>query len=345
MSKFSWEKNEPVFNPLDYKGSITKALSFYAAIDNDLKKSWTIAHWKAEERDVGGIEKLPDWAFAQLGVLVRLLNKGVDLSADHRSYINRKYEECMVTVLLHGQVKPKPPSGILRAPVDKTKTIACDIGSDIDAEIDNITTTGKRHVNIKSLFVGHNVTEAAGEVISSRYDHQLVEFQKALETPSEEFEHLPKKTIKLLVDCLTDVMTACKKSVTVRKPRKKKAVDPDKVVAKVKYLDRYDPLGMVSENPTRMVGSNEIWLFNVKLRKLFRYIPNKGELLSIKGTSIINFDDKLSSAKTIRKVDVFFSPLNDFSAKSLNREFDLIQGVSAKAPGRISDDMIIFKIF
>ena len=58
-----------------------------------------------------------------------------------------------------------------------------------------------------------------------------------------------------------------------RKPRKKKVYSADKLVAKLKYL-KVDSKYSTSINPEDIIKANELWVFNVKTRKLGKYIAS-----------------------------------------------------------------------
>jgi hypothetical protein len=130
-----------------------------------------------------------------------------------------------------------------------------------------------------------------------------------------------------------------------RKPKAKKAVPKDKVVEKLKYLKTFEPLKLVSINPTDIIGSKELWVYNTKLRKLGKYIAD--ELtgpLSVKGTTIIGFDEHKSIQKTIRKPD---EKLKEFKAAgkiALRKFLDDINSTDTKLNGRINEETILLKM-
>ena len=67
------------------------------------------------------------------------------------------------------------------------------------------------------------------------------------------------------------------------------------MVAKLKYALNNDKFQIVSINPQDIIYASELWVFNVKTRKLGRYIAQnidhaprgrEGSGLSVKGTTI-----------------------------------------------------------
>jgi hypothetical protein len=113
-------------------------------------------------------------------------------------------------------------------------------------------------------------------------------------------------------------------------------------------MTEYAELGLKSVHPAKIIGADTVYLFNTRLRKMFKYVAIDGMTLTVKGTTLQNFDTAKSGSKTIRKPEVYFSPMSgweDMTKRPFNKLFDEVKSVLAKAPGRISSDMIIVKVF
>jgi hypothetical protein len=129
-----------------------------------------------------------------------------------------------------------------------------------------------------------------------------------------------------------------------RKPRAKKAVPKDKIVAKLKYAKTNEPLKLVSINPADIIGSKELWVYNTKSRKIGKYVASEYLELSVKGTSIIGYNENLSVQKTLRKPE---DQLKEFKAAGkvqLRKYLDDIKAVDIKLNGRISEDIILLRV-
>jgi len=129
-----------------------------------------------------------------------------------------------------------------------------------------------------------------------------------------------------------------------RKPKAKKAVPAEKIVAKLKYKKADEPLKLVSINPADILGAKELWTYNTKSRKLGKYIASEFADLGIKGTSIINFDENKSVQKTLRKP---IDQLKEFKAAgkvALRKFLDDINAVDTKMNGRINEEIMLLKV-
>lgn len=130
------------------------------------------------------------------------------------------------------------------------------------------------------------------------------------------------------------------KQAKVRKPPAK-----EKLVSKLNYL-KIDPvLKLVSINPVDIIGATQLWVFNVKTRKLGRYVGDSlGGTLSIKGSTIIGFDENASVCKTLRKPDVQIKELMTSSKVAMRKFLDNIKSTEVKLNGRINSDTVLLKV-
>ena len=146
---------------------------------------------------------------------------------------------------------------------------------------------------------------------------------------------------KLIADLTSygQVKKATKK-VTVRKPPAK-----EKLVAKLKYLKEEKTLRLVSVNPVDIVGATELWVYNVKTRKLGKYVAEAmGGALSVKGTAIVGFSETASVQKTLRKPDVQLKEFLAAGKIQLRKFIEDIKATEIKLTGRINPDTILLKV-
>ena len=160
-----------------------------------------------------------------------------------------------------------------------------------------------------NLLKGKQAKAAHARIIRDLYKRNLSELQEAYagkdEQLKEAYAHLSKKNLKKILDFYNEVVSACdmlgQEAKVNRKPRAKKAVSKDKLIAKLNYKKSDEQLKLVSVNPADIVGAKELWVFNVKTRKLGKYVAAEFADLGVKGTTIINFDENKSVQKTLRK--------------------------------------------
>ncbi len=129
-----------------------------------------------------------------------------------------------------------------------------------------------------------------------------------------------------------------------RKPRAKKVVPADKIVAKLKYKKTDEPLKLVSINPADILGSKELWIYNTKTRKLGKYVAADFNELGVKGASITGFSEANSIQKTLRKP---VEQLKEFKAAgkvALRKFLEDIKATDTKLNGRLNEETILLKV-
>jgi hypothetical protein len=189
-------------------------------------------------------------------------------------------------------------------------------------------------------------------IIKTFYERDLNELVEAATTKDEQlkegYSHLTKVQLKKITAFYQEVVSSCdmlgQEAKINRKPRAKKVVPTDKIVAKLKYQKTNEQLKLVSINPADIIGSKELWVYNVKSRKLGRYVAEEYKDLSVKGTSITGYNENLSVQKTLRKPE---DQLKEFKAAgkvALRKFLDDIKAVDIKLNGRISEDIILLKV-
>jgi hypothetical protein len=130
------------------------------------------------------------------------------------------------------------------------------------------------------------------------------------------------------------------KKAAVRKPPAK-----EKLVKSLKYLKQDAGMKLVSINPVDIVGAEQLWVYNVKNRKLGRYVAeDHGGVLGIKGTSITGFSETKSTQKTLRKPEEQVKAFLASNKVELRKFLDNIKTTEIKLNGRINADTILLKI-
>jgi hypothetical protein len=142
-------------------------------------------------------------------------------------------------------------------------------------------------------------------------------------------------------------------SKATRKPRTAKPKSADKLIVKLKYLKVDQKNSLASINPTDIVGASELWVFNIKTRKLGKYVADNidptgqaraGSGLSIKGTTIIGFNEALSVQKTLRKPEVQLKEFKAAGKVALRKFMEEIATTDTKLNGRINADTVLLKV-
>lgn len=199
----------------------------------------------------------------------------------------------------------------------------------------------------------HGAKAAHAKIIKDFYARDLAELEMLASGQGDEqlreaYSHRSKKQIRALIEFMREIAKACdmiaEEAKVTRKPRVKKEVPKEKLVEKLTFLKVFDPLGLVSVNAVGIVGASELWCFDTRTRKLTRFVAAAGQTLSVKGTSIINFDPDKSTTKTLKKPAEQLAVFKAAGKIALRKFMDQIQTVETKAKGRINENQILLKV-
>ena len=200
-----------------------------------------------------------------------------------------------------------------------------------------------------------NCTQAHARRIRKDWEIELEEFNEALKGTDDDlkeaYSHLLKnKRMEGLIELINRFIDACDvivgESKATRKQRKKKPVSIEKQIAKLKYKQTDATLGITSVNPTNIIGATMAIIYQCKYRKLGVYVADDDRGFKVKGTTLLNFSDKSSTKKTLRKPK---EQLN-FAKKATKHKFGKwfesdVKTTETKLTGRFSDDTVILQVF
>jgi hypothetical protein len=227
-----------------------------------------------------------------------------------------------------------------------------EIDQAVDSFVDDPESFDHKAFKILNLLKGKQAKAAHARIIKDFYSPCHIEITEALQGKCEQlkeaYSHFNKKQMKKLQDFYAEIITACdmlmQEQKINRKPRAKKSVSKDKLISKLKFAKTHEPLKLVSINPSDIIGSKELWVFNYKTRKLGKYVADEFTELSIKGTSIIGFNETNSIQKTLRKPEEQLKEFKSAGKVALRKFLEDIKSVDIKLNGRINEDTLLLKV-
>ena len=199
---------------------------------------------------------------------------------------------------------------------------------------------------------GRNVAPQMIGTISAIWKDRLAEFEETVEGRDadlvEAYSHLSKIQLRNCVKFCELVINDCASYVQIkkveRKPRAKKAISPEKLSSKFKYLRDFAELKLVSQAPATLVNASEAWLYDTKKRKLIHVVADTHVgSFTIKGTSIVAFDAVNSSQKTLRKPAEQIKSIVSVGKPAARKVYKDIKSTEIQFNGRGNENLIILK--
>jgi len=229
----------------------------------------------------------------------------------------------------------------------------CDIVGEIEAQYDVMWSGSEEKFDFVAYFREVSMPQQFVNRIRDRYQGQLDELNESQAKKcdpqlAEAYAWMKKPDVKRITAwyaSLFDALTTYGKvKAAVRKVRKVRPVSKEKQVKGVKYLKDFAELNLVSINPVDIIGSKELWVYNTKTRKLGQYVAAADTTqMTIKGSTIIGFDTKLSVAKTLRKPKEQLKAFQNAGKIALRKFMGDIRATEIALTGRINGDTVLLK--
>lgn len=337
----------------------------YEMTDKQLKAN-AIKYAKNEKLDHKLLNVLSDGELAFVGKYATIIVEGGELPEAVEVSFKEKIDELLVKAesvrAIRKAEAAEKAKTVNNGPVltvqDRMRIQAETLGAVFDQWIDDLMYGKIKTVSAKTMNPTKTMQAAgfkAGQAryIKKFYEPELFQIKDVLSGKdkeySEAYDHISKSALVRVQKLLSNIVAEAAVVETVanaqRKTRKKKAPSTEKLIAKLKYCVAAPELGIASVSPSGIIGASEVWIYNKKYRKLGKYVAQDAAGLTVRGTSIKDFNETQSIQKTIRKPE---QQLKDFmkSGKVKLRKFlSDIRAVDYKLNGRINNDVVILKIF
>ena len=285
------------------------------------------------------------------GFVCRILNNGGIINEKDITWFNEtilKIKNDLANYKVEVVVDDKPVMPNIQ---DRIKEKASECIGELEGLLDEYTLS-KFTSNPKPYGVMHtlNLKGVHTNRILEHWKRIRAEYDTVLTTEDElikeGYSNFSKTEIKKIVGFCDSIITDCMKVVDEanksRKPRQRKQKTPEQLVSKLKYLDKHEAL--VSENSKDIIGAIQLWVYNTKSRKLGCYNADDASGLSVKGSSIIGFNESKSTQKKLRKPEVTLPEILKGGKVYLRTALDDIKAVPATLNGRLNTDTILLRI-
>lgn len=343
--------HEPKFNIELSKTQLMLALNWYSQnkTAKDAEKYVTDFFKKRLKVDIGAIAKDCNSTFCHL---CRIVYNGGQLGVKDQVWFDNEVKKVEDRLKIK-KVKVVEDKTNVISIQDRIREKSQECIGELEGQLDDYIASdyeidaspyGVMHtLNIKSVHVNRIV-----DVFKKR----RVEFDNVLNTDDKElkegYSNFTKSQLKKVVAWCDQVILDCQKvsgsAAQNRKPRKRKVKSPEELVAKVKVLDKFDELKLVSLPTRDIIGAIQLWVYNVKTRKLGCYHAEDAGGFSVKGTSLENFSESKSVHKKLRKPEVSLPEVMIAGKVLLRNYMDSIRAVESALTGRLNSDTILLRI-
>jgi len=164
----------------------------------------------------------------------------------------------------------------------------------------------------------------------------------------EGYTWISARNLKAGAAFLEDCRASCARLAIekqVARVRKKRPIDKNKLVSKLKYLAESKELKLTSIKPVDCLNVNEVWVYNTRTRKLGVYRAEYPGSITIKGSQFVGVALNNSTQKTLRKPTEQLAGFSKTNKNQTKKFFDAIRGTEVKLKPRSNEFLIILKAY
>ncbi len=363
---FKFTGEEPEWkNSKNLDTTFNKALNFYNYyLDRDDYIHIICEYMKSQgynKDEIKLIESVPksNSDVAITGKICRCFNVGMPAEfRDYSTYVKNNISSIMSDAKEHTYQKKydttqKVKPNVHRIMREKVrKGVLFEIESVFDEWCANPKVKIKK-ISISSILRAENVPVSfigpVADLIKAQKEEFDLAYNKECDQCVEGYSYLTKvqlrKRIEVCDDMLNELVLYKSAKKATRKPRIKKPKSAEKQVSRIKYLPESKEYSVCSCDPVRVIGSETLIIFNTKYRRMTMFKSQGRNGLTVKGTTIQDFDEKSSYSLTLRKPQIskLLPILVSKTEKQIEKEINLIKTKRKPAKGRCNKDTVLLR--
>ena len=283
----------------------------------------------------------------------RMAVRGFPLGDKFKSLIDKHLTELLTSANSNTPTESRP--SVQDRIAAKADAVLCDLEPVIDRVVAAVRSGKRKDASLTDWIEKSDLNRPLIAVIRERLQGLLDEFSAAHSGSDpdlrEGYSHFKKTSLKHMIEVLETAISNLDDRLGVlkasRKPRKRKPQTAEKQVKGLKYLGRNDQFGVDSIAPQAIIGAQGLIVFNIKNNKATVFVaaePKAG--LSVKGSTVVGFDENKSCEKTVRKPDEFLKN-KDGCRKTFASAVRYLTGVKTKCAvptGRVNKHCLLLQV-
>ena len=310
-------------------------------------QAWIKKNWPADLKTWSRINE--NRFSSTYGWIARMNSNGAVLSADLQDRMNAHFRELLDTAR---QPEPEPIAVQTTAKRSIQEAMAekqSEFLGEVEGMVDEFWLSDYRAgADLYKYCQGNNVAKQYVQPaidLFQRYIDELNLIGSDAQV-TEGYRHLNKTQIKRCIAWYTECQESLAKYANFkkanRKVRVKKAKPAGEQVSKMKYLREHENLKSVAASS--IIGANQIWVYNIKNKKLGVYNASGASGFSVKGTSLQGYDPETSVQRTLRKPDVVIPKMMSAGKVALRKILTDLTTTETKLNGRFNEDTLILRV-
>jgi hypothetical protein len=307
--------------------------------------------------DVRTLKQIPDSSIRlTTGWLCRMSQVGLELNEHEQIKLDNLLREILESKQDEEVAEVPVDDGVPRITIqDRLREKVSECAGEMDGLFDEFVTNGaKLTADYKPVVLMRSLNIAPQMVSDIRqiWTRKLTEFESAVEGKDADlvqgYSFLSKVQLRNCVKFCELVISDCGAYVQIkkveRKPRKVRAVPPEKRAAKFKHVMEFAELKLKGLPAASLVDKAEAWLYDTKKRKLIHLVADSHtQAFTVKSNSIIGFSTVESQQKTVRKPADVLKALGAAGKPAARKIYKDLTTTETAFNGRGTENLIILK--
>jgi hypothetical protein len=349
------------YEPEDYQREYGNALNWYNYIvDAKDCRAFLVDYYKSDKEKLKALSQVPDKFIPRTYAnTARIAMRGFPVTEVHMNRIWEKVEEVVNKRIKSDEDEPDTTTPVVKV-VKPPKLASTYILALVNDEIENLI-EGEDPKTMGQILMPYKMSDKQYSDCAEKLQPLLAEYAEVLElrrtdrkTLTEEqiefmdsFKFSGITIIKKIVQLIEGYVNDLKKSYIskqVAKVRKKKPKDKTKLVRGIKFLAEDEKFGK-SIDPVNLLNCSEVWTFDTKTRKLSKYYSPVGGGITVKGASLVGYEESMSSCKLLRKPEDQIPAFSATAKKDLTKWYSSVKSKNANVRPRLTATTLILKVF
>jgi len=332
----------------NYKSALSRAFNFYNQ-DNDKKAARTYLKSYIKHKNLAvNLDSASDGdIILTYGWLPRMVMNGNVLTTQHTEKLDKYIMTLPTTKVVVKVVEKAPRPSVQDYMQDKIAEVIGELEGQVDAFL-----TEDKEFDLYNYLQANSIPKPYCKDIDTWARKRGIEFTEVYKTTDrdikEGYSNISRRQqanlVKLFGSFIVDLEKYTQFKKANRKPRVTKAKPPAVQVARIKFKKEDAELGIKSVNPSEMVGASQVWVYNVKYKRLAAYRSDSVHGIQVKGSTLQNYDPDMSECRSIRRPEAFLKILLDASKVKLRKLLSDLTTKGYDVTGRINDECIIVRV-
>jgi len=354
----TWEDQHELSED-ELKSKMLRAYNWYNYMLDRKKYKGIVVRYlqsiKMNKKTISAIKSLEDYRFSTVADLCSMMEQGLDLPDDSRIWLDEQISsfKSLADQKKAEKVIEAAPKAKVISIQERVQNAANERIAELEQEIDDfVNAKCKSEFSMYDWLQSSDIKPMIASKIGEYYVPVMEEAELAVsgedEQVNEAYKFITKKQRVQLFEFLSMIVDDARKFGSnkrkVRQPRKKKSMSVQQIVKNVQYMEEDPSLKIASIDPSKVIGASELWVYWTKYKALFHYVAIDRGGLTFKGTSIKNYDEKLSKYKVLRKPEETIEKILNGGPKAIIKRFDELTTKAKDCNGRLNKMTVLLRV-